>query len=118
MRSAENIKRGNDLLQILYFLFLSFEFFFTGFSMSRGFFLIFSSFLFFPKGFRSFFSEVMVEDLVKICFKFNLNEDEDEILDLGGVTNDQSLGKIVLIMVGYFVTERNYNFEVFKKIML
>lgn len=60
----------------------------------------------------------MADDLVSKCLTLSIKDDENDIVDLGGVVCAETDEKLALLLVGKLLTERPYNFEAFKGMIM
>lgn len=59
----------------------------------------------------------MADELTEQWANLNIEEDENDVVDLGGVDSSEHDDRVSLMLVGKLLTDRGFNVEVFKRTM-
>lgn len=59
----------------------------------------------------------MDNEIVSQCANLRIDDEDDEIVDLGAVHSNDAKEKFDLLLIGKLLTERSFNVETFKRTM-
>lgn len=60
----------------------------------------------------------MADDLTEIYGRLAINNDEEEVLDLGSIVTEENDDKVALMLVGRLLTDRPFNVDAFQRTII